>query len=318
MKCFIYIISVFMLLSASVAAVDISHEFEYEFTAFGSDEHSNSLTIRNEFSEYIRDDLYAEARTFLYKDEDVDEIRFDRFYLEGFRNKLKMTLGRQRVYWGMSQVFNFTDVFNTIDVTDPDKERPGADAVRILYNPDYFSRIEFAYEIDDGNDPFAFRYSVYRNGWEYMINYLKHGRIIESEDIVLEWKGDIGVGFWGQMIWSDSVVDSEVLVMGFDYSWLVQDRTLVAMTEFTRQLDTGYDLYYYSLNYNLSDFSSLTIQMMNRELSQRQYAGLIYSHFIDDYRTLDIGYNRYYSINPILTPGVTQQKEVIISFTMNI
>ena len=56
-----------------------------------------------------------------------------------------ITLGRQRVNWGMNLIWNPNDIFNTYNFLDFDyEERPGSDAIRVQYYTGDFSKIELA------------------------------------------------------------------------------------------------------------------------------------------------------------------------------
>ena len=56
-----------------------------------------------------------------------------------------ISLGRQRVNWGMNLIWNPNDIFNTYNFLDFDyEERPGSDAIRIQYYTGDFSKIELA------------------------------------------------------------------------------------------------------------------------------------------------------------------------------
>lgn len=58
----------------------------------------------------------------------------DRLYLDLTLGKLQLTIGRQRINWGMNYVWNPNDIFNTYSFFDFDYiERPGSDAVRLQY-----------------------------------------------------------------------------------------------------------------------------------------------------------------------------------------
>ncbi|MDR9458377.1 MAG: hypothetical protein RI572_13310 [Salegentibacter sp.] len=56
-----------------------------------------------------------------------------------------ITVGRQRVNWGMNLIWNPNDIFNTYNFLDFDyEERPGSDAIRVQYYTGDFSKIEVA------------------------------------------------------------------------------------------------------------------------------------------------------------------------------
>lgn len=69
----------------------------------------------------------------------------DRLHLKYSIDKLDVTVGRQRINWGQTYVFNANDIFNAYSFVDFDyPERPGSDAVRIQYYPSYTSTLEAA------------------------------------------------------------------------------------------------------------------------------------------------------------------------------
>ena len=70
---------------------------------------------------------------------------FDRLYGQWTHKKWEVSLGRQRVNWGISTLWNPNDLFNTYSFTDFDyEERPGSDALRVTYYRKWNSSIEFA------------------------------------------------------------------------------------------------------------------------------------------------------------------------------
>ncbi len=69
----------------------------------------------------------------------------DRFYGEYAKGSWEVRLGRQRVNWGISTIWNPNDIFNAYAFTDFDyEERPGADALRVRYFTGYAGSVEFA------------------------------------------------------------------------------------------------------------------------------------------------------------------------------
>lgn len=126
----------------------------------------------------------------------------DRLWLELNYEKLQVTLGRQRINWGQTFVWNPNDIFNAYSFFDFDyMERPGSDAVRIEYFPSPSSALELAAKIDGENDITAaglYRFSL----WSYDIQFL--AGFVNSEDIVIGagWSGAIGsVSFRGEGSW---------------------------------------------------------------------------------------------------------------------
>lgn len=69
----------------------------------------------------------------------------DRALINYTKGGVDITLGRQRVNWGMNLIWNPNDIFNTYNFLDFDyEERPGSDAIRIQYYIGNFSKIEVA------------------------------------------------------------------------------------------------------------------------------------------------------------------------------
>lgn len=75
---------------------------------------------------------------------------FDRFYLDYSSGNWQITLGRQRINWGVNLVWNPNDIFNAYSFFDFDyEERPGTDALRVQYYTGPASSVELVYKIDD-------------------------------------------------------------------------------------------------------------------------------------------------------------------------
>ena len=59
--------------------------------------------------------------------------------------KWELTLGRQRINWGVNLAFNPNDLFNAYSLIDFDyQERPGSDAIRFQYFTNELSSFETA------------------------------------------------------------------------------------------------------------------------------------------------------------------------------
>ncbi len=70
----------------------------------------------------------------------------DRASAEYINGKWDITLGRQRVNWGISTVWTPNDIFNTFNYFDFDyEERPGTDAARLQYNLTPSSSLDAAF-----------------------------------------------------------------------------------------------------------------------------------------------------------------------------
>lgn len=71
----------------------------------------------------------------------------DRLNLDWQTDDWRVTLGRQRINWGINTVTNPNDLFNIYSFYDFDyPERPGSDAIRVQYFIDWASRIDVAFK----------------------------------------------------------------------------------------------------------------------------------------------------------------------------
>ena len=126
----------------------------------------------------------------------------DRLWFDINAGKAQVRIGRQRINWGQTLVWNPNDIFNAYSFFDFDyAERPGSDAVRLQYFPTYSSAAELAIKADSENDITAA--GLYRfNKWGYDIQFL--AGYANSEDFVLGagWSGSIGsFSFRGEGSW---------------------------------------------------------------------------------------------------------------------
>ena len=147
----------------------------------------------------------------------------DRLWLDFHFSKIQATIGRQRINWGQTFVWNPNDIFNAYSFFDFDYiERPGSDAVRLQYFPSSSSVAELAVKVDSDNDVTAA--GLYRfNKWGYDIQFL--AGLVNGEDIMIGtgWSGAIGsVSFRGEASWFDHYEDfpgdesTFLITTGFD------------------------------------------------------------------------------------------------------
>lgn len=148
----------------------------------------------------------------------IDRLWFDFNY-----GKFQARVGRQRINWGQTLVWNPNDIFNAYSYFDFDYiERPGSDAVRLQYYPGSSSAIEIAVKADYEDKITAA--TLYRfNKWGYDLQFL--AGFFNSEDIVAGagWSGSLGsISFRGEATWfqpaeylSDST-GTGIFTLGFD------------------------------------------------------------------------------------------------------
>lgn len=147
----------------------------------------------------------------------------DRLWVDLNYGKFQARAGRQRINWGQTLVWNPNDIFNAYSFFDFDYvERPGSDAIRLQYYPNYSSAIEIALKADYEDHVTAA--TLYRfNKWGYDLQLI--AGYVNSEDIVAGtgWSGAIGsVSFRGEATWfqpADNFTDTTgmgLFTVGFD------------------------------------------------------------------------------------------------------
>ncbi len=94
-------------------------------------------------------------------------MNMDRLYAKYSIKKLDITLGRQRINWGRTLVWNPNDIFNTYSYFDFDYvEKPGSDALRLQYYTGASSSIELAASINNSSrGTVAAKWII--NKWDY-------------------------------------------------------------------------------------------------------------------------------------------------------
>ena len=123
----------------------------------------------------------------------------DRLYVNFYKGKFDVKLGRQRINWGISNLWNPNDLFNAYNFLDFDyEERPGTDAVRISYFPNFSSSIEFAYQPEKTLDESIIALMYKFNKWNYDFQILG-GNYNTDLALGLGWAGNIkDAGFKGE------------------------------------------------------------------------------------------------------------------------
>lgn len=118
----------------------------------------------------------------------------DRIWIDFTRSKFQVTVGRQRINWSQTYVWNPNDIFNTYSYFDFDyEEKPGSDAVRFQYFTGPASSLEIAAKADKQQRVTAA--ALYRfNKWEYDFQAL--AGLFEQHDLVagIGWAGQIAKG----------------------------------------------------------------------------------------------------------------------------
>jgi hypothetical protein len=119
-------------------------------------------------------------------------ISVDRLWVDYNKNKWQLTLGRQRINWGQTFVWNPNDIFNTYNYLDFDYiEKPGSDAFRVQYYTSETGKAELVVKADSSGKPTVA--GLYRfNRWNYDFQFISG--LTSDNDVV------IGSGWAGQLV----------------------------------------------------------------------------------------------------------------------
>lgn len=124
----------------------------------------------------------------------------DRLLVNWSYRNWDITLGRQRINWGINLVWNPNDIFNTFNYFDFDyQERPGTDALRMQYTNRKMSVFEFTGKI---SRKAAEQVAAMLYKWNYRKYDVQVFAGVYQRDIALGagWAGNIrNTGFKGEM-----------------------------------------------------------------------------------------------------------------------
>lgn len=123
----------------------------------------------------------------------------DRFWLEYQSNSWEIRLGRQRINWGISTIWNPNDIFNTYNFLDFDyEERPGRDAIKAKYHLSEMSSLEIAASATDQSNQAvtAIKYNFNKSSYDFQFSAGVYHEILTFGT---GWSGSIGqAGFKGE------------------------------------------------------------------------------------------------------------------------
>lgn len=152
----------------------------------------------------------------------VIQTMLDRLYLEYSAEKWEVRLGRQRINWGISTIWNPNDIFNAYDFTDFDyEERPGSDALRLRYFTGFASSLEMAARLFDRWEEAIVAGLWKFNKGSYDIQLL--GGYVTGDFVIGGgWAGNLGNAGWkGEVSWflpqQEENEQSFALTTGWDY-----------------------------------------------------------------------------------------------------
>jgi len=136
----------------------------------------------------------------------VLQSMIDRAYLQWNEEKWQLSIGRQRINWGVNLAWNPNDIFNAYSLLDFDyEERPGSDAIRFQRFIGFAGGYEFAVKMAGSWEELTAAGMYKWNTKNYDLQVL--GGVMQN-NVVLggAWAGNIGLtGFKGELTYFNSL-----------------------------------------------------------------------------------------------------------------
>ena len=197
------------------------------FRGYFGDNLSIGLELRNrvffnDIPSIQGDDGLVNMSYFIVREDNfVFNSMIDRLWLKYQKDKIEISIGRQRVNWGVNTIWNNNDLFNAYNFIDFDYiERPGSDVLRFIYTGDNLSSFEIVYMPNERKGyALAGLYKLNSFGYDFQLlaaNYFN--------DIVLGggWAGNIkNAGFKGELSYffdKENIENSLSFSSSLDYS----------------------------------------------------------------------------------------------------
>ena len=162
----------------------------------------NTVSQIPDYSDYVGQDNGYFDLSWVWADQNdwIGISQFDRLMIDYTSGKLQVTVGRQRINWGQTFVWNPNDLFNTYSYFDFDyEEKPGSDAVRLQYYLNESSKLELSTSLNSESEVTSVMFYRF-NSKGYDIQFL--GGVYTQSDYVLGggFSGSIaGGGFSGEL-----------------------------------------------------------------------------------------------------------------------
>ncbi|TVZ28672.1 hypothetical protein JM83_3816 [Gillisia sp. Hel_I_86] len=151
----------------------------------------DQITVNPLLTDIDDDGIIDLSTNLIERNDALLNVTMDRLWVQWQNTSWQVTLGRQRVNWGVDRIFNPNDIFNAYSFIDFDyEERPGSDALRVQYFKDTDYTLDMAVKITDDPDELIAAALYKFNKWNYDIQLLGG---VYKRDIVIGtgWAGNI-------------------------------------------------------------------------------------------------------------------------------
>lgn len=140
------------------------------------------------------------SHTFIDTDKLILNAAIDRLQLSYIQGPWDIHVGRQRINWGKTMVWNPNDLFNAYAYLDFDyEERPGTDAVYTRYSWSYASSVEAGYRIGKSWNESVLGFMYRGSIGEYDVQAIA-GNYFDQLALGVGWSGYVkSMGFKGEV-----------------------------------------------------------------------------------------------------------------------
>lgn len=174
--------------------------------------------------EMANNDYFDLSAHLINKQDWLVNSTIDRAYMQYTKGSFEARLGRQRINWGISTVWNPNDLFNAFSFTDFDyEERPGSDGIRLKYYLDFASSLEIAASAGRSwNERVVaamYKWNVAQYDFQILSGFAQNNWVVGGG-----WAGNLkNAGFKGEFSYfipkEDSEDNSFAITAAIDYSF---------------------------------------------------------------------------------------------------
>ena len=266
---------IFGIMAMEMMAMDFTKEIGVKYRS-DSEDYNLPISLKLNGSQSF-DKFYTEieVKNSIEKSSKTEKIDYDfqvsKAYGEYYGEKYTLTLGRQTISWGNAFIFNRLNSLNQINILNPTEKNSFLDGVKLKVNVGDSQRLEaIVFENNDNFENYALRYTRLMATTELMLNYIKREKDMKNprdkgiNDIIIDVKGDLLVGLWGQYSYNFDR-DKNSYLLGVDYSFAPFDKTLYLLLESSYEEENKLFLNYFRYNYSINDWNSLSGGILFKE-----------------------------------------------------
>lgn len=266
---------IFGIMAMEMMAMDFTKEIGVKYRS-DSEDYNLPISLKLNGSQSF-DKFYTEieVKNSIEKSSKTEKIDYDfqvsKAYGEYYGEKYTLTLGRQTISWGNAFIFNRLNSLNQINILNPTEKNSFLDGVKLKVNVGDSQRLEaIVFENNDSFENYALRYTRLMATTELMLNYIKREKDMKNprdkgiNDIIIDVKGDLLVGLWGQYSYNFDR-DKNSYLLGVDYSFAPFDKTLYLLLESSYEEENKLFLNYFRYNYSINDWNSLSGGILFKE-----------------------------------------------------